>query len=269
MPRPRTYKTEAIVLKAARLGEADRLLTMFTPSLGKVRAVARGALRPKSKLAGHLEPFTRASLMLAQGRTLDVVAGAQALEAFPTLRADLERTGLAFYLAELVDRFTAEGQESYPIYALLLEALGWLDKAQKVGLARPAFELQVLRLSGHGPQLSHCLKCRAEIKGAAAFSSASGGALCPICERDAPDARPLSIAARRAMVYLQGSAFSRGARVKVPTAVEREMEGLLQGYIAYVLEQSVKSAIFLERLRREDVSAAAAPNSRPYPEGPA
>src|SRR5258706_6458598 len=85
----RVYTTEAIVLRRTDFGEADRILTLFTPSYGKVRAIAKGARRTTSRLAGHLEPFTRTQLLLATGRELDIVAQAEARERLDMLRADL------------------------------------------------------------------------------------------------------------------------------------------------------------------------------------
>src|SRR5438876_1017378 len=87
--RPQTYRTEAVVLHAVRTGEADRILTIFSPTIGKVRAVARGVLRPTSHLSGHLEPFSRSSLLIAHARNLDIVTQAETLESFPTIREDL------------------------------------------------------------------------------------------------------------------------------------------------------------------------------------
>ena len=103
MAVPRIYNTEAIVLRAHPLGEADRLLTLFTPTLGKLRASARGVRKPTSKLGGHLDPLTRSSLTLAKGQTLDTITGADTREAFPTVKSDLGRLSRAIYLVELVD----------------------------------------------------------------------------------------------------------------------------------------------------------------------
>lgn len=262
MPRPRLYKTEAIVLKGLRLGEADRLLTLLTPSLGKVRAVARGVLRPRSKLAGHLEPLTRASLMLARGRNLDIISQAQALETFPPLRCDLWRAGQALYAAELVDRFTGEGQENYPVYHLLLDVLAWLAGAGGDEVPLRYFEVRLLGHLGYRPELSRCLGCRTPLGAEAVFFSPSaGGALCPRCRPLDPTAPPISPGALKALGYLQGCDGASARRVRAGAELAREMEGLLRGYIGYLLEQGVRSVEFLERLRREGLSSAGSPNN--------
>jgi len=127
MRSPHSYSTEAIVLKRSDLGEADRILTLFTPGKGKIHAVAKGTRRPISKLAGHVDLLCRSQLQLALGRNLDIVTQAEGRENFLHLRADLWHMTCGFYLAELVDRFVEDHTQHYDIYVLLLETLRYLD----------------------------------------------------------------------------------------------------------------------------------------------
>lgn len=124
--RERLYRVEAIVLKRSDFGEADRLLTLYTPDRGKLRAIAKGARKPSSRKSGHVELFTHSTLLLAKGRHLDIVTQADTLDAFLPLRENLERLGYAYYLAELVDQFAEENVENHPLFDLLRRALGWL-----------------------------------------------------------------------------------------------------------------------------------------------
>src|SRR3712207_7295528 len=116
MRAQRIYTTEAIVLRARRMGEADSVLTLLTADRGKLDAVARGVRKLTSRKAGHLEPLTHSALLLAHGADLDIITQAQAVHTFLPLREDLHRTGAGLYVAELVDRFTVERQESYPLF---------------------------------------------------------------------------------------------------------------------------------------------------------
>jgi DNA repair protein RecO (recombination protein O) len=127
MRSPHSYSTEAIVLKRSDLGEADRILTLFTPGKGKIHAVAKGTRRPISKLAGHVDLLCRSQLQLALGRNLDIVTQAEGRENFLHLRADLWHMTCGFYLAELVDRFVEDHTQHYDIYVLLLETLRYLN----------------------------------------------------------------------------------------------------------------------------------------------
>jgi DNA repair protein RecO (recombination protein O) len=105
MRRERLYRTEAIVIKRSDFFEADRLLTLYTPKLGKIRAIAKGVRKPTSRKSGHVELFTHSQLLIAKGRNLDIVTQAETVHAFRSLREDLLRTTYAFYGAELLDLF--------------------------------------------------------------------------------------------------------------------------------------------------------------------
>jgi DNA repair protein RecO (recombination protein O) len=128
MRRPRVYTTDALILKRMDYGEADRILTLFTPGRGKIKAIAKGARRTTSRIAGHVELFTRSQLQLAAGRDLEVITQGEGREHFPHLRAGLWHATTAFYLAELIDKFTDEHSEYAGLYALLIESLRRLDE---------------------------------------------------------------------------------------------------------------------------------------------
>src|SRR5262245_46708243 len=114
------YRTEAVVLRRQDLGEADRILTLFARAFGKTRVVAKGVRKPASRKAGHVELFMRVDLLLAQGRTLDVVSQAQMLDAFLPVREDLLRTTYASHFVELLDAFTEERDQHDDLYDLLV-----------------------------------------------------------------------------------------------------------------------------------------------------
>lgn len=250
MTIPRVYKTEAIVLKRNNLGEADKILTLYTPNLGKIRAVAKGVRRPKSKLGGHVETLTHSAMMLARGRNLDIVTQSQTIDSFLPLRGDLWRISCALYAVELVDRFTAEQAKNYPVYKLLLNTLGWLGQASDVQLLLRYFELHLLGYLGYQPQLHQCLSCKSPIEPTANFFSPSGGGvLCPNCGDTEPVVRPISLNALKVMRLLQGSDYETASRVRLSPNLSQELEKLMREYIRYLLEREVKSVEFLDRLR--------------------
>ena len=120
MPREaRSQRLEAIVLKHAEFGEADRLVTLYTRERGKLRALAKGVRKVRSRKAGHLEPFTRLSLLLAQGRSLHIVSQAEAIETHAALSENLEALGYASYVAELADKFSREEDVNRGLYFIL------------------------------------------------------------------------------------------------------------------------------------------------------
>ena len=252
MPIPRTYKTEAVVLRAYEAGEADRLLVLLTPARGKVRAVVRGARKPKSKLGGHLDLLTQSSLLLAQGQNLDIVTQSQTIESFLPLRSDLWRTSCAIYLLELVDQFTAEQVENYPVYRLLQTTLLRLCEAQSNELVLRYFELQLLSHLGYQPELYQCLNCRAPLApGRNLFSVSGGGVICPNCAKKEQLVRSISVDAIKVMRFLLKNDLTSASSLQMSPDLTHELEQLIREYIRYLLEHEVKSVEFLDRLRGE------------------
>ena len=215
MARPRTYKTEGIVLKQMPLGEADRILTLYTTDLGKLRAVARGVRRPKSRLAGHLEPLTRATVSVSEGRSLDHIAEAETLQSYRRLREDLELVSKAMYLADLVDSFTVDRSPSLALFNLLAGSLARLESARSSDTVLRYFEVQLLHTSGFGPELRQCVECRGELEPATHhFCPASGGILCA-CVRAVRERRARAALSQRhqGAALLPARAARRGRRL--------------------------------------------------------
>ena len=148
---PRNQRVEAIVLNHSDWGEADRLLVLFTREQGKIRAVAKGARKMRSRKAGHLEPFTRVDLLLARGRDLWIVTQAEMQDAYQALREDLEKTAYAAYVVELLDRFTYEEGQNQPLYRLLRNTLQRVAKETDPYLAIRYYEVRCLDLMVFAP----------------------------------------------------------------------------------------------------------------------
>src|SRR5947209_4888254 len=172
MRTQRVYRADAVVLKASDFGEADKALTLFTLQHGKIRAVAKGARRPTSRLGGHVDVLTHAQLLLARGRNLEIVTQAETVEPFLGLRDDLWRASLGYQLAELVDRMTEEGHEDRPLFEALVEALGRIDAEPDPELGVQLFEAALLDRLGYRPQLRTCLACGAALERVDCFYSA-------------------------------------------------------------------------------------------------
>lgn len=252
MTTPRLYDTEAVVLRKTDLGEADSVLTMYTPYLGKIRAVAKGVRRPKSKMGGHVEQLVHSQMLLARSKGLDIVSQSQAIESFLPLRDNLRLTSSALYVVELVDRFTAEGEENYPLFRLLVDTLNWLCRARHGDLILRCFELHLLEYLGYRPELQHCVICRSAIEpGSNYFSPDSGGVLCPRCRGGGLIAHPLSLNALKVLRFLQRNTYAEAERLRVFPEVSLELKLLMRKYIRYLLEREVKSADWLDRLDKE------------------
>jgi DNA repair protein RecO (recombination protein O) len=251
MPRPRVYKTQAIVLRQRKLGEADKIVTLYSAHMGKVDAVAKGIRRTKSRLGGHLEPLTLGSYLLAEGRDLDIVTQAETVEAFPSLRGDLERLSRGLYCAELVDRLTPDRSEGNPIFRGLQETLSLLDREPSIDLAVRRFELRLLDELGYRPALAACAVCDKPLAAVTNYWSVNaGGAIGPECADDSLRLAPLSVNALKVLRLLQRAPFAECARVRLSPGLSLEVENCLGDYVRFVLEREVRSARFVETLRR-------------------
>jgi DNA repair protein RecO (recombination protein O) len=253
MPDPREYQTEAIVIKKTKLGEADTILTLFTPQLGKIQGFAKSLRKPKSKMAGHLELLTYSTVSLARGRgNIDTVTGAQTINAFLPLKNDLWLTSCGLYVVELVNQFAAEHQENQSLFQLTLDTLGRLCHDENKELVLRSFEMQLLECAGYRPQLHECVSCHKALEQTTNyFSPAAGGLLCPACNLNQPFSYPLSVNAQKVMRILQAGEYYAVTNVNIDTGLAREIENVISGYLKYLLEKEVKSAAWLDTLREQ------------------
>jgi DNA repair protein RecO (recombination protein O) len=251
MPEFRSFRLEAVVLRHSDWGEADRLLTLFTRQRGKVRAIAKGARKVRSRKAGHLEPFTRVTLQLARGRDLLIVTQAETIDAYQPLREDLLRTGYAAYVAELLDRFTYEEEsENQAIFRLLTETLSRVASEPDPWLAIRYYEMRLLDHLGFRPQLFTCANCEAEIKAEDQYFSAfQGGALCPKCGAGLPGVWKVSLEALKYLRHIQRSSYAEAQRARPVPAIQNEVETLVQKYFTFLLERELNTPRFLKQVK--------------------
>src|SRR5438309_764822 len=186
------YRDQGVVLRTIRLGESDRIVTFVTQGRGKVRAVAKGVRKTKSRFGGRLEPTSHVSLQLYEGRELDIVTQAEALEQFRSVREDLDRLTRATAMLEAVDHVVQERQANPRLYQMLLGALRALA-ARNAPLIVPGFFWKLLSVEGFHPVLDRCASCR-EPGRLVAFDLVEGGALCRGCARSAPGVSEAALA---------------------------------------------------------------------------
>jgi len=174
------YRDFGVVLRVTKLGEADRIVTLLTRREGRVRAVAKGVRRTKSRFGGRLEPFSHIDLQLYAGRNLDIVTQAVTLDSFgPTIAADYSRYTAASAIVETVERLTSEEHEpSLKLYLLLVSVLRALAETDRdPSLLLDAFLVRSMSLAGWAPALAECARC-GEPGPHTAFSIPAGGLLC-------------------------------------------------------------------------------------------
>ncbi len=151
---PRIYKVEGIILKRKNVGEADRIITMFTKEYGKLRVIAKGIRKVTSRRAPHLEVFTRVSAIIHSGKTIESVSEVSPIMTYPYLRSDLKRVSLGYYLCELIDSLLPEKQEHRDVFVLLTDVLGKLNDPGSLDIYKKSkvFTLELLWMLGFLPR---------------------------------------------------------------------------------------------------------------------
>lgn len=183
-----SLKTEAIVLRTLRFGEADRILHLYTPHRGRLSAIAKGVRRARSRFGGRLEPFFRLNLVLYEGRSdLLTVTSAETVDGFARLRGDGHALDGAARACDAVARLFESGDPSPPVFHLLANELSLLDRDPGVHATKAnqlAFRLKLLLAAGLAPQLGGCADC-GEREHLTGFSGSAGGVVCGSCEGSA------------------------------------------------------------------------------------
>jgi DNA repair protein RecO (recombination protein O) len=251
MPSDRIYHTQAIVLSRFELGEADRVLTLLTPHDGKLKAIAKGVRRPKSRIGGSVEPFAELHLVLVRARTFDVITQASVGEAWLSLRERLESTATAWYLAELAERAVEERAFAYPVYALLRRAYQLLDDGMTPRRVARWYELGLADALGMRPEVERCVECDRTLEQAADFHwvPVLGGVLCDDHPLPMTDHGRLSLAGLKLLRAYRRLDIEAIAALRLPPQVEVEVEGAMRRFIRSVLEREARSLAFLDEVR--------------------
>lgn len=228
-----SYPLSAIVLRKTKLGETDLILTLLAADGRQVRAVAKGARKPGSRLGARVEPFTVLDLLLHTGRNLDIVAEAETLAMHDGLRSDYDRLMSASVVADVLDKISVEGQAEPQLYEMALVTLDVMETAavEQLDLLVLAFLLKALAMHGYRPSLDSCAGCGGEVGERPYFSIESGGVVCQGCANGsavavAPEVRELLRALMRARM-------SEVPAIEVDEMTRREAMAVTRAYVAF------------------------------------
>ncbi len=231
------YRDEGVVLRTAKLGEADRIITLFTRNHGKVRAVAKGVRRVKSRFGGRLEPFMRVDLLIAEGRSLDVISQAESLAAYAgSICMDYDAYTAANVIVETVDKLlSTEHESATDQYQLLVGALNALAKhAHPSQSISDSYVLRALALAGWTPRLDSCVVCGRQTL-LTHFSVPAGGTMC--ASDRTPEARSVE---SHELVQLQSLAHGNWASLGERPPLSH-VTRIVADWGEYYLERPIRS----------------------------
>ncbi|MDY0092287.1 MAG: DNA repair protein RecO [Candidatus Vecturithrix sp.] len=265
-------KTEAVVIKAINVREADKILTFFSREYGKIQGIARGVRKIRTKYSGKLELFNRVEVIFFQKieplqsggfpekPSLLGITQVDSVETFPQFQSDFHRMIGASYIAELLNRLFEDYDDSHKaVYTLVCQtfrALATLDRIQNI---LPAFELKLLAHLGYAPVFTECTVCQrprtqtisesSSAEQLLGFNFATGGVLCPRCKAIKKGTFAVSSSALNVMQQLMETAIVYIEHVPLTPELHQEVKPLLSGYLQYHLGVSLKTDAFVQKLR--------------------
>jgi DNA repair protein RecO (recombination protein O) len=253
MDKKSTQKTRAFVLRTLDYGESDRIITFYTDDLGKLKGIAKGARRSRKRFPNAFEPFSLATIMFSRrGRSsLAFIEAADAIEHYPEIRADLEKTLIASYLIELVDQFTIEGKKGPDLFSLMKDFLDLLTRGRIPGAVERFFEIRLLKCAGYDPVLDRCLNCGIPVDelSSLAFSFTEGGIRCSRCARNGQVLVDLSVGTAKTLLLGKQIGLDKIHRLVLSEQASRESMNLLSGFIRHLLGKNPKSLNVLNEIR--------------------
>jgi DNA repair protein RecO (recombination protein O) len=229
-----SYRDEGVVLRSIRLGEADRIVTLLTPEHGKVRAVAKGVRRTKSRLGGRVEPLTHVTMLLWHGRELDTITQVEIVEHYRPVREDLARMSQAMIMLEVSDQVAVERHAAPELFRMLVGALGALASSGSP-LVAGAFLWKLLLVEGVGPSADSCAGCGSPGE-LVAFDPARDGFLCRRCQRG----QAVAPATMELVQRILGGDLASVLREPASTAT-REVERLAIMAVEHHLDRRLRS----------------------------
>jgi DNA repair protein RecO (recombination protein O) len=233
------YRDQGIVLRTYKLGEADRIVVLITRGHGKVRSVAKGVRKTKSKFGARLEPTSHVALQFYEGRNLDIVNQAESIDQFRSIRDDYDRFTRASAMLEAVDQVAQEREVSPGLYTILLGALRTLD-ARDSPLVVAGFFLKLLAQEGFRPVIDECVLCGSP-DDLVAFDLEQGGVLCRSCRQG----RALTPEALRLLRLVLGGRLGE-ALDEPASAATREVDHLATEALEHHLERRLRSVMVIE-----------------------
>jgi len=242
------YKTSGIVIKRMNFGEADRILTVLTERFGKVKAIAKGVRKTKSRLAGSLEPYMLLDLQLHEGKTFYIVTGAIIVKEFSDLHLNLQKMSQAFYIGEISDKILQENQKINLVFEIFKDGLLEIEQSGSNFLLR-IFELRMIEAAGFKPELYQCIHCKETITLNDNFwDSIEGGIICTSCQQKFHHGKRISDDLIKIFRLIDRGEYELLKKIKLRKEIETEAESILNEYIKSILERDLKSQKFLNEI---------------------
>ena len=245
------WHTQALIIKSRDFKDSDKLVTIFSESVGKLTAVAKGVKKPKSSLRACVQPFCHSRLQLNHGRSMDVITQGKILNFFGNSREELNRTLQSMYLMELLDKGLMEETPFPELYQSLLFVLERIDQRGEQPLLIHYFEAQLLKHNGYHPVLDYCVRCETPLQGSRRISPAEGGAICELCWASPTGQAGMVDGETIALLrQLFAAPAELVARLQASALAQQQLERTLNDWLEYYLERRSQTKEFIRYFKQ-------------------
>jgi len=240
-------KCEGIILRTTDYGETNKIVTLFTREWGKIGVMARGAKKPKSRLAAITQPFTYGSFLVQKGNGLGNLQQGEIITPLRSIREDIFLTAYACYMIELTDRSIDEKKSNPFLFELLFQSLNYLNEGYDPEILKNIFEMKMLNTLGHYPVLNQCVICGRN-EGQFSFSIKEGGIICHLCLNKDPYHIKLSSATVKLLRIFYFFDLNRLGNISVKPETKAELKKVIDGYYDEYSGLYLKTKKFIDQL---------------------
>ena len=251
------FSTPAILLHKLDYGDFDLILTFLSLERGKISLIAKSAKKSTKRFAGILELFSLIDVVgsTSRGRGLPVLQEAVLQSPFSTIRDDIKKTAYASYWCELINKWVEENRKQVQLYHLLKHVLHQLDSgAAAASELAILFQMRLLNLSGHKPNLKHCAQCQKQLEmihhSRVVFDIAKGGILCDECTAGAGSRMRLSKGTIKQLKWVESGDLKKASRIRFGSQALEEGREFLEAFVPYILGLQPQSLKFLRQIRK-------------------
>ncbi|WP_047986319.1 DNA repair protein RecO [Ornithinibacillus californiensis] len=240
-------KIDGIIIKTKDYGETHKIVTIFSKKIGKFSAIARGAKKPKSRMAAVTQPFIYGQFFVYINKGLSTIQQGEILDSFRNIREDIIKTAHAAYLVELTDKLLDENVPNMEVYTQLFKTMEWINENDDVDIPVMMYEMKLFRTGGFAPTVHQCTNCGE--KGAPfSFSIVEGGLLCQKCQHIDPDSIELPNAVVKLLFLFSSVGLERVGNVSVKDENRLLLRGLIDAYYERYGGYYLKSQKFLKQI---------------------
>jgi DNA repair protein RecO (recombination protein O) len=251
------FSSPAVLLRRLDYGDFDLILTLLSLQRGKISLIAKYAKKSTKRFAGILELFSLMEVVAStgKGRGLPVLQEATLISPFSTIRHDIIKTAYASYWCELINNWVEENQKQVQLFFLLKHVLTELDSGESAAAQISIlFQMKLLHLTGHGPDLRRCGRCRKNLEimepNQVVFDIAKGTILCDGCSPGASDRIRLSKGTLKQLIWLETGGLKKASRIRFGTQALKEALEFLETFVPYVMGVHLRSLRFLKQIRK-------------------